>query len=96
MLNKIKLYPNNSHMDFYKLWLFLGSDDKCDYYITKSKYACNSSNVWLSIVHSDEPSDYASPCYDNLIKIDSHDIGTYNTMLQAIKPIALTDLPIHK
>jgi hypothetical protein len=96
MLNKIKLYPNNSHQDYYRDWLFLGSDKQCDYYMIKSQYACNSSKVWLSIVHSNEPSDYGSPCYDNLIKLDRHVIVTYDTMLQAIKLVSLADLPIHK
>ena len=95
MLNKIKLYPNNPHMNNYYGWLFLGNDGKQDYYIVRSNFAFNASGVWLSIVYSDEPSDYGSPCYDNLIKLDKHDIKEYATMLQAIKPIVLADLPIH-
>jgi hypothetical protein len=95
MINKNKLYPNNSNKSHYRGWLFLGSDDQCDYYMVKSKYAFNQSKIWLSIVYSNEPSDYASPCYDNLIKLDSHAMREYNTMIRLIKDVKISDLPMY-
>ncbi|AHK11340.1 hypothetical protein S14_231 [Shewanella sp. phage 1/4] len=94
MLNKNKLYPNNSHMNNYYGWLYLGNDGKQDHYIVRSKFAFNASGVWLSIVYSDEPSDYASPCYDHLLKHGDGGFKDYQTILGQITQINYNDIPV--
>jgi len=62
-----KLYPENSHMNYYNGWLYLGNDGKLDYYYmfnTEGNYI--ASNHMLSIVYSNDPSDYASPSLECL------------------------------
>jgi hypothetical protein len=59
-----KLYPDNNHHDGYDEsigWIYLGNDENHDYYV-------NHSRKWLSIVYSNEDSDYGSPDYNNVIQ----------------------------
>ena len=53
----MKLYTENPHQNFYNGWGYLGNDTERDYYISIN----SKGNVLLSIVHSNEPSDYSSP-----------------------------------
>ena len=85
-----KLFPDNTHQNNYEGWLYLGNNGKQDFYYKKSKYACNKSGVWLSIVHSNDPSDYSSPCIDNLTDqlsyylSDKFPIKEYKTMIRLL------------
>ena len=86
-----KLYPLNSHQAYYSDWLYLGNDSKQDYYYKKSKYAHNRSGIWLSIVFSNNPSDYGSPDYDNLKSnkewylVNSDKLKGYKTLITLLE-----------
>lgn len=62
----IKLYPENSHMNFYKDWIFLGNNGLYDFYIQPNS-PLGLDIPLLSIVCSNEPSDYISPHYTSLL-----------------------------
>lgn len=62
-----KNYPANSHINYYENWLYLGSDNHHDYYYKdNSSGSVIGSNHLLSIVCSNEPSDYLSPDINRL------------------------------
>ena len=61
-----KLYPRNGHHDFYSAglgWFYLG---QCDGVSGKADVYVNHKKQWLSIVTSNEPSEYSSPSYQDL------------------------------
>lgn len=64
----MKLYTDNAHMNHYEGWGMMGNDGERDYYIKK----LSNGNIYLSIVHSDEDSDYSSPCFETLQKNLKH------------------------
>jgi hypothetical protein len=58
-----KLYPDNAHQDHYtkdRGWEFLGSYLKADLYVN------HKHGGYLSVVTSNEDSDYAAPCYQQV------------------------------
>lgn len=67
-----KLYPENWHMNYYKNWLYLGNDGKCDYYyLFNTNGSFIADNHMLSIVYSNDPSDYASPSLECLSQAEN-------------------------
>jgi hypothetical protein len=77
VVKRSKLYPENSHQNYYENWHYLGNDGKHDYYVlpwefvgTKGRFTAGFP--LLSIVHSNEPSDYSSPCYKRLLTVNDY------------------------
>ncbi len=76
-----KNHPLNSHQNYYKDWEYLGSDLKYDYYYKNNQsYELLGGNILLSIVCSNEPSDYMSPDI-NFLK----DLPPYETLNKLLK-----------
>lgn len=62
-----KTWPMNSHCDYYDTangWIYLGSDDKHDYYV-------NHKWEHTSIVYGPEPNEYISAMYKQYITMDN-------------------------
>jgi hypothetical protein len=86
-----KLYPNNPHMNYYSKWHFLGNDGKADYYALPWSEVGNNplccGYPYLSVVWSDEASDYNSPDYERLFineKYRSFAEAGYTTLYQLL------------
>lgn len=68
-----KNWPNNPHQNYYKNWEYLGSDDDKDYYyLNNSALDLLADKHALSIVCSNEPSDYMSPSIRYLTGLDCY------------------------
>lgn len=72
-----KLFPENSHQDHYADWHYLGNDGQFDYYVLPWELVGKDCRLtmgvpWLSIVASNEPSDYWSPCYRLLLQREDY------------------------
>ena len=68
-----KNWPDNSHMDYYSSeigWVYLGSDDKNDYYV-------NHVKKWTSIVYGEEPWQYATAQYPHVVSRESYLLEAY-------------------
>lgn len=76
----MKLHTENSHMDYYKGWGYMGNDGERDYYISINP----KGKKLLSIVHSNEPSDYSSPGFDMVEANPSH---YYNSPCKGYKEL---------
>ena len=79
----MKLYTENSHMDFYKGWSYMGNDGERDYYISVNP----KGRTLLAIVHSNEASDYSSPDFDMVSANPSH---YYNSPCKGYREIVKT------
>jgi len=62
------LYSENCHHDYYEGWSHMGHDGERDYYISIDE----EGNTLLSIVHSNEPSDYSSPTFYMVVADPCH------------------------
>ena len=76
-----KLFPNNTHMNHYEGWHYLGSDDKHDYYVLPwdlvgKDHRLTFSTPWLSIVYGNWPHEYMSPDYKHLLSGDYDSVFT--------------------
>lgn len=73
-----KLYPSNHHQNYYADWHYLGNDGQYDYYVLPWEQIGNGKRSTaggvplLSIVGSEEPSDYWSPCYQLLLQREAY------------------------
>lgn len=67
-------------MNFYEAWGFMGNDGERDYYISVNL----KGKTLLSIVHSNEPSDYSSPDFDMVKANPSH---YYNSPCKGYKEL---------